>query len=76
MKPRTYEYEQILEHDGMMLQASLYQWLMLPAALVLAASVSHAEDDPIGSTLSLSCFVPVRSLDEKRQFSGPGRDGP
>ena len=46
MKPRTYEYEQILEHDGMMLQASLYQWLMLPAALVLAASVSHAEDDP------------------------------
>jgi putative ABC transport system substrate-binding protein len=34
------------EHDGMMLQASLYHWLLLSAALVLAASASHAEDDP------------------------------
>ena len=46
MKPRASEYEQGLGHDGIMLEASLYYWLLLSAALVLAASVSRAEDDP------------------------------
>jgi putative ABC transport system substrate-binding protein len=34
------------EHDGMILQASIYHWLLLSAALVLPAAVSHAEENP------------------------------